>query len=341
MSHSMGTDIQKAAALLRAGELVAIPTETVYGLAGNGLSEEAVLKIYQVKNRPQFNPLILHVANYQQLQQLGLELPPAAQKLAARFCPGPLTFVIPASDQIPGIVTAGTPAVAIRFPNHPLTLQLLQELDFPLAAPSANPSGYVSPTTAQHVANQLGNRVAYILDGGDCQVGLESTILSFLEEQPRLLRYGGIPLEAIEAVIGPVALPPEGFVDNPVAPGMLARHYATRHPLHLGNIQSLLQEALTSYLPKQIATISFQQDLPGIPSTNQFILSPSGDLQEAARRLFGTLRLADSMDISIILAERFPDEGLGRAINDRLQRAATALPSTDSAAIKPGLETKV
>ncbi|MBL7769860.1 MAG: threonylcarbamoyl-AMP synthase [Flavipsychrobacter sp.] len=329
MSNSIGSDIQRAADCLRAGDLVAIPTETVYGLAGNGLSEEAVLKIYQVKNRPQFNPLILHFANYQQLKQLNLELPPKAQALAARFSPGPLTYVIPASSQIPAIVTAGTPAVAIRFPNHPLTLELLQQLEFPLAAPSANPSGYVSPTTAAHVANQLGDKVSYILDGGDCQVGLESTILSFLEEQPRLLRYGGISLEAIEAVIGPVALPPEGYIDNPVAPGMLARHYATRHPLKFGKIADLTVEALKNYAPHQIATISFQQEIPGIPDTNQFILSSNGELPEAARRLFSALRLADSMNIAVILAERFPDEGLGRAINDRLLRAATPLKTID------------
>lgn len=322
MNSSIGTDIGRAANLLREGELVAIPTETVYGLAGNALNEAAVAKIYKVKNRPVFNPLILHFANELQLNRLGLELPPLAKQLAARFCPGPLSFVIPTSDAIPGIVTAGTPAVAVRFPNHPLTLKLLQELEFPLAAPSANPSGYVSPTRADHVASQLGGQVAYILDGGDCSVGLESTIISFLDEQPRLLRYGGIPLEQIEARIGKVALPPDGFVDNPVAPGMLARHYATRHPLKLGSFNKTVPEALKEYARTELALIAFREGHADIPSTHQFILSGDGSLEEAAARLFTALRQADAMNIRMILAEPFPEEGLGRAINDRLKRAA-------------------
>ncbi len=322
----MGTDIQKAADILRKGGLVAIPTETVYGLAANGLNPAAVVKIYEVKQRPQFNPLILHFASAAQLPALGLHLPPAAQALAAQFSPGPISFVIPASDQIPGIVTAGTPAVAVRFPDHPLTRALLRELDFPLAAPSANPSGRVSPTTAGHVAEQLGDQVDYILDGGPCSVGLESTILSFLEEKPRLLRYGGISLEAIEACIGKVELPVAGYVDNPVSPGQLARHYATRHPLLLGNAQELLQTALDKTPPNRIATISLQDEFPQIPTTHQFQLSAGGHLNEAASRLFAAMRLADEMNIDLIIAQRFPDEGLGRAINDRLQRAAEPLP---------------
>lgn len=322
MSSSIGIDIEKAANLLKAGELVAIPTETVYGLAGNALNEKAVTKIFEAKNRPAFNPLILHFANVEQLKQLGLALPPLAEKLAARFSPGPLTFVIPTSEAIPGIVTAGTAAVAVRFPNHPVTIQLLQALAFPLAAPSANPSGYVSPTSASHVANQLGRQVAYILDGGDCTVGLESTIISFLEPEPRLLRHGGVPLEAIEAVIGPLKLPPSGFVDNPIAPGMLARHYATRHPLKLGSLRELVPAALEKLPSNQLIIIGFKEGSGVVPSTHQFILSPEGSLAEAASKLFTALRLADSMDIKLILAEEFPEEGLGRAINDRLRRAA-------------------
>lgn len=325
MNSSIGADLEKAANLLRAGELVAIPTETVYGLAANALLDEAVIKIYQVKNRPQFNPLILHFANFQQLKACGLDLPPTALKLAARFSPGPLTYVIPASSSIPGIVTAGTPAVAVRFPNHALTLELLQKLEFPLAAPSANPSGFVSPTRASHVAAQLGESIPYILDGGECSVGVESTIISFLEEQPRLLRFGGIPLEAIEAVIGPVSLPETGYVDNPIAPGMLARHYATRHPLQIGRLPDLLPAALEQYPPNEIVSISFTELLSDIPTTNQFILSPNGHLPEAARRLFAALRLADEMNISLILAAEFPEEGLGRAINDRLRRASSSV----------------
>ncbi|WP_205410066.1 L-threonylcarbamoyladenylate synthase [Flavihumibacter solisilvae] len=323
MMTTIGTDIRMAAELLNAGNLVAIPTETVYGLAANALDESAVVRIYSVKNRPQFNPLILHVANIGQLEKLQLRLPAAAQQLAERFSPGPLTYVIPTSPLIPGIVTAGTPAVAIRIPQHPLTLELLRQLDFPLAAPSANPSGYVSPTTAQHVAEQLAGKVSYILDGGTCEVGLESTIISFLEEKPRLLRFGGMPVEAIEAVIGKVDLPESGFVDNPVAPGMLARHYATRHPLLLGDAADLVSRARSQNPGTRIATISLSRTFNAIPATHQFILAEDGNLEEAARKLFHAMRLADTMDIDLIIADKFPDSGLGKAINDRLRRAST------------------
>ncbi|ULQ53583.1 L-threonylcarbamoyladenylate synthase [Flavihumibacter fluvii] len=323
MNEKVGTDIKRAASHLKAGELVAIPTETVYGLAANALDEVAVTRIFEVKNRPQFNPLILHIANLAQLEKLDLRFPAKALALAEKFSPGPLTYLIPTSSKVPGIVTAGTPAVAIRIPNHPMTLQLLNLLDFPLAAPSANPSGLVSPTKASHVSEQLGDQVNYILDGGECQIGLESTIISFLEPIPRILRYGGITTEAIEAVIGPVNLPEGGFVDNPVAPGMLARHYATNHPLLLGNADSLIAQAHQTDPIPRIVTISLNQTYKEIPTAYQFQLSPSADLSEAARRLFATMRLADEMDIDLIIAQEFPDRGLGRAINDRLKRAST------------------
>jgi L-threonylcarbamoyladenylate synthase len=318
-SH-IGTDIHRAAAALRAGELVAIPTETVYGLAAHALQEDAVLKIYEAKNRPQFNPLIIHVANLSTLTDLGLQIPELALRLMRDFSPGPLTYVIPASPQIPDIVTAGTGAVAVRIPQHPLTLELLSILGFPLAAPSANPSGYVSATDAAHVAAQLGDKVSYILDGGPSMVGIESTIISFLTETPTLLRYGGTPLEAIESLIGPVALPATGFQDNPVAPGMLARHYATRHPLILGDIEQLRQQ----YPNAKVATIQFQQLFDNIPEDHQFRLSIAGSLNEAAKNLFRMMREADALDIDLILTEPFPIEGLGAAINDRLKRASTA-----------------
>jgi L-threonylcarbamoyladenylate synthase len=323
MIENIGKDIAFAADCLRRGDLVAIPTETVYGLAANGLNEKAVVKIYAVKNRPQFNPLILHFPDFSRLEALDLHLPDKAKELAARFCPGPLSFVIPASRKIPGIVTAGTPAVAVRVPAHPMTLELLKQLDFPLAAPSANPSGMVSPTTALHVAAQLGDKVSYILDGGACQVGVESTIISFLEENPRLLRYGGVSLENIEAVIGKIALPEAGFVDNPVAPGMLARHYATQHPLVLGDADQLIRKAHQSDPIPRIASISLNREFSELPPVYQFQLSPTGNLEEAASRLFSAMRQADEMDIDLIVADRFPEKGLGLAINDRLKRAAS------------------
>jgi len=188
MKGNVGTDVNRAANHLKAGDLVAIPTETVYGLAANALDEMAVARIFEVKNRPQFNPLILHIANLGRLEAIGLDFPLKALELAEKFSPGPLTYVIPTSARIPGIVTSGTPAVAVRIPNHPLTLQLLNLLPFPLAAPSANPSGFVSPTKAAHVADQLGDKVSYILDDGECAVGLESNITSLLQPRPRIPR---------------------------------------------------------------------------------------------------------------------------------------------------------
>ncbi len=313
-----GTDIQAAITCLIQGQLVAIPTETVYGLAANAFDADAVARIYKAKNRPQFNPLIIHTNSLQRLEQWGLVLPEAMLKLALSFSPGPLTYVIPKSDQIPDLVTAGTSAVAVRIPNHPLTLELLSKLDFPIAAPSANPSGYVSPTSATHVSNQLGEQVCYILDGGDCTVGVESTIISFLKETPEILRFGGLSIESIESVIGKVTLPTKGFVDNPVAPGQLARHYATKHKLVIGNPSEYIEQ----YNPKRTGVISFHTLYPNIPTAQQFVLSPEGNLDKAAQQLFAAMRQMDALDLDLIVAELFPNEGLGRAINDRLKRAS-------------------
>lgn len=316
----IGTDIHQAAALLQAGKLVAIPTETVYGLAANAFDTEGVAKIYEAKNRPQFNPLIIHTDSVEKLNLWGLSLPLKAELLAQTFAPGPITFLIPKSDQIPDIITAGTDAVAVRIPDHPLTLKLLAMLDFPLAAPSANPSGFVSPTKAQHVENQLGEKVAYILDGGNCKVGVESTIISFIDEnKSKLLRYGGLALEDIEGIIGKVELPLQGFSDNPIAPGMLARHYATRHPIVLGAPET----SFTNFDLEKVAIISFYKKYVQVSDNQQFILSEKRSLTEAATHLFSAMRQANDLDVEVILAEIFPDEGLGRAINDRLRRAAT------------------
>jgi L-threonylcarbamoyladenylate synthase len=314
----LGQDIEQAAAFLKAGELVAIPTETVYGLAANAFDPMAVAKIYEVKKRPQFNPLIIHTDSLEKLQSFGIQLPTSALRLAAHFSPGPLTYVVPTSSRIPDIVTAGTNAVAVRIPNHALTLSLLAQLDFPLAAPSANPSGFVSPTTAQHVAAQLGHELAYILDGGAASVGVESTIISFLEPQAEILRFGGLALEDIEGLVGKVKIPSKGFSDNPVAPGMLARHYATRYPILLGNVA----EHLEQYAATDVAVISFYQKYNQVADNQSFILSPKANLAEAASQLFAAMRQADALNIKVILAEIFPNEGLGRAINDRLKRAA-------------------
>lgn len=316
MQTQIGSDISLAIDFLKQGDVVAIPTETVYGLAGNALDEEAVLKIYEAKQRPRFNPLILHVSSFEQFSLYASDIPEICRILAAKFSPGPLTFLLPKKDTVPDLVTAGSEKVAIRIPAHPVTLKLLQQLDFPLAAPSANPFGYVSPVTAQHVFDGLQGRIPYILDGGPCTVGLESTIIGFENDEIILYRHGAIPQESIEAVTGM----PVRQISHAVqidTPGQLKSHYAPRIPLWVGDVDSLMQV----HHGKKMAVISFAKRYVYPEPAYQFILSPSADFHEAARNLFKILRQIDTLDADIILAERFPEAGLGRAINDRLQRA--------------------
>jgi L-threonylcarbamoyladenylate synthase len=310
----IGVNIEKASQLLMQNELVAIPTETVYGLAGNALNKTAVTKIFTVKDRPEFDPLIVHVADLMQAKDFVTELPEQAQLLADEFWPGPLTLVLKKKKIIPDLVTAGLDTVGIRCPNHSLTQQLLRKLSFPLAAPSANPFGYVSPTRPEHVEEQLGNKIQYILNGGPCSVGIESTIVGFEEGTPVVYRLGGLSLEKIENVIGKVKSMTHS-TSNPKAPGQLKSHYAPRKKVFLGAIEELLQ----SYPAHESGILTFQKDFN---SPFQFILSPSGNLEEAAQNIFEALRSFDKMPVDVILAERVPNTGLGRAINDRLQRAA-------------------
>jgi len=310
----IGTDIEKAARLLEQDELVAIPTETVYGLAGNALSRTAVTKIFTVKNRPQFDPLIVHVPDFSKAEDYITEIPEAAEKLAKEFWPGPLTLLLKKKLIIPDLVTAGLDTVGIRCPDHSLTRKLLQQLPFPLAAPSANPFGYVSPTKPEHVDAQLGHKIHYILDGGTCPVGIESTIIGFEEDEPIVYRLGGLNLEEIQRVIGKVQVQPYS-TSNPKSPGQLINHYAPGKKVIIGKIEDLLQQ----YPAHCSGILTFQQDFN---SPYQFILSPSGKLEEAAHHLFEALRSFDRMPIEVILVELVPDTGIGRAINDRLRRAA-------------------
>lgn len=314
----IGTDIQLAIELLNNDRLVAIPTETVYGLAANAFNKNAVLNIYKTKNRPQFNPLIIHSNAIERFEEWGLIIPFDVKVLAQKFWPGPITFIIPANNNIPEIVTAGTGAVAIRVPNHPLTLKLLAQLKFPLAAPSANPSGFISPTTALHVEQQLGSKIDYILDGGKCKVGVESTIISYLEEQPKILRFGGLAVEDIEEALNK-KIATGISTDKIVAPGMLTKHYAPNHPLTLVNDMNF---ALQNVNKNRVGIISFFQSYSEVPTKHQFVLSPHKNLNEAASNLFAAMRNVDELDIDIILAEKFPNTGLGFAINDRLKRAS-------------------
>lgn len=313
----IGKEVEQAIECLKQGKLVAIPTETVYGLAGNALEERVVSDIFEIKNRPSFDPLIVHTHSLAEMERYVLEIPETARQLAAHFMPGPLTLLLKKHPRIPDLVTAGSPWVALRIPAHPMALQVLQALPFPLAAPSANPFGYISPTSAQHVAAQLGEKIPYILDGGTCGVGLESTIISFAEATAKVLRKGGISVEAIEAIIGNVEVQAQSS-SNPQAPGMLKSHYAPKIPFYLGNLEALYQQ----YKGKKVGVLAFQHLLAAAPEAEQLVLSPAGDLAEAARGLFAAMRQLDGLPLDIIIAEPVPEYGLGRAINDRLRRAA-------------------
>ena len=312
---TIGTDLHEAACLLQGGSLGAIPTETVYGLAANAFDEAAVLRIFAAKDRPSFDPLIVHIGRPEDIHRVARELPLHAEALMAAFWPGPLTLLLPKRAEVPDLVTSGLDTVGVRMPAHPMTLELLRTLPFPLAAPSANPFGYVSPTTAQHVADQLGARVPYILDGGPCAVGVESTIIGWVDGRWLLYRPGGIATEAIEHITGPLTL--AARKDLPAAPGMLDSHYAPRKPLYRGDVEALIKR----FAGRSVGVISFQREYLAHRCE---VLSEQGDLAEAARHLFAVLREMDNSECSVIVAEEFPEEGLGRAINDRLRRASAA-----------------
>ena len=312
----IGKDIQKAIELLSSSELVGIPTETVYGLAANAYDAKAVAKIYSVKDRPSFDPLIVHASDIDQVAKFTLRMPEKAYRLGQHLWPGPMTIVLKKKDIIPDLVTSGLDTVAVRVPKHKLTSQLLNLLDFPLAAPSANPFGYVSPTKAEHVDEQLGEKIKYILDGGNCKVGIESTIITFEDENAKVLRLGGCSIEEIEDLIGKVEIATNNN-SNPAAPGMLDSHYAPLTPLEVGDIDQLIAK----HKDKKVGILAFFRKHKDVHVRRQLVLSRSADVEEAAARLFSGLRQLDAMKLDIILCEYVPDEGVGRAINDRLTRA--------------------
>lgn len=312
----IGQDLTEAALFLNKGETVGIPTETVYGLAANALNTDAVLKIFTVKNRPHFDPLIVHVHSTAEIEKYTTEIPDKAAILIGRFMPGPLTLLLKKKSIIPDLVTSGLDTVAIRVPQHPLTIKLLQQLDFPLAAPSANPFGYISPTSAHHVYDQLHGRIPYILDGGTTDVGVESTIVGFEGDEVIVYRLGGLAVEEIEKVVGKVKIAVNESSD-PKSPGMLKSHYAPRKKLRL--LESENQEISTA---ENAAVIAFNKPVDGVKPENQILLSVKGDLKEAAKNLFAAMRQLDAGNCDVIYAVKFPEQGLGKAINDRLKRAA-------------------
>ncbi len=313
----IGTDISFAASLLLQGKLVSIPTETVYGLAANALNEKAVLSVFEAKERPFFDPLIIHTYSIEAAKKFVYFTDERLLQLAKTFWPGPITLLLPKKEIIPNIVTSGLELVALRVPNHSLTLQLLEKINIPLAAPSANPFGYVSPTEPEHVKKQLGNKLDYILDGGKCTVGLESTIVGIEGGKVCVFRLGGLAIEDIENSVGTVDLRINNS-SNPKVPGQLKSHYAPKKPLYVGDLKELIK--INS--KKKIALICFGEKIYTINNGITYSLSETKNLNEAALNLFRLLRLADESDADVVLCEVLPEIGLGLAINDRLRRAS-------------------
>ena len=311
-------DINLAVQYLNQNGIIGFPTETVYGLAGNAYETEAIHKIFNVKKRPTFNPLIVHIKGIEDLEYVGQDIPPMAYELANSFWPGPLTLILKKQPQIPDLVTANQDTVAVRVPNHPVALKLLKHLDFPLVAPSANPFTSISPTSAQHVENYFGNQINMVLDGGECEAGIESTIIGFDNNKVIVYRLGALALEEIEKVSGSVVLLNKKE-KQPMAPGMLLKHYAPKTDFIL---TQNLHEELVRYSNKKIGLILFDSYLPHFDSKYQIVLSEESDLKVAASNLYNTMHQLDNLNLDIIIAERLPEYGLGVSINDRLERAS-------------------
>ncbi|MBX3442895.1 MAG: threonylcarbamoyl-AMP synthase [Planctomyces sp.] len=310
-------DLDLAAATLRRGGLVAFPTETVYGLGADALNAQAVARIFEAKGRPHFDPLIVHIADEQGLARIAADCPDVARRLIGRFWPGPLTLVLRKRPEVPDLVTAGLDTVGVRLPDHPLARELIARCGRPLAAPSANRFGCISPTRAEHVAEQLEDRIDLILDGGPCRVGVESTVLDVTGSRARLLRPGGVPQEDLEAEIGPLEVETRIAAGTGApAPGMLERHYAPT--------TRIVRWTPSLRIPagQRAGVLAFREPPAGIDFQARAILSPRGDLAEAAAGLFAAMRALDAAGLDVIVGCDFPDEGLGRAINDRLRRAS-------------------
>jgi L-threonylcarbamoyladenylate synthase len=313
------TNIEEAIVALESNNIIALPTETVYGLAGNAYSVSAIEKIFAFKNRPHYNPLIVHIKSAGYLQQVAKNIPAVALQLADTFWPGPLTLVLEKQDHIPDIVTGGKNTVGIRVPNHPVALELLEQLEFPLAAPSANPFGSISPTTAGHVYNYFCDTLNVILDGGPCIKGIESTIIGFENGQAILYRQGSTKVEDIEKITGPLQIRVHANNESVVAPGMLSKHYAPKTTTILtDNITSEIEKNLG----KRIGILQFKPTtLPSFVIAIE-TLSQTGDIEEAAKNLYAAMHRLDYQNLDLIIAQKMPAYGMGLAINDKLERAA-------------------
>jgi L-threonylcarbamoyladenylate synthase len=310
------TSVSEAARLLKEGEVVAIPTETVYGLAGNAFEPKALAKIFAAKERPTFDPLIVHIADIAQLSDIAKDIPDSAYKLAEAYWPGPMTIILPKKDCIPDLCTSALPSVAVRFPSHPIAQSIIKESGLPLAAPSANLFKHVSPTTAEHVAAQLADRIAGIVDGGPCSVGVESSIISLTGEKPTVLRPGAITPEMFAKVLGDVAI--KESTSKPgqpmLAPGQCDTHYRPQVPLYYGEIPAGYT------LPEHTVRIAFGTQAGPIPATVN--LSATGDMVEATSKLYAFMHDLDKTEYDLILVDPIPNKGVGMALNDRLKRAS-------------------
>jgi len=319
LSASDPAAIAEAAAVLRRGGLVAFPTETVYGLGADAFDPRAVARVFEVKARPSFDPLIVHLADAGELARVSPTDDPRVGDLAARFWPGPLTLVLPRRPEVPDLVTSGLDTVGVRVPAHPAAHALIAAAGTPVAAPSANPFGYVSPTTAAHVAELLGDSVGLVLDGGPCRVGVESTILSLAAQPPLILRPGGVPREDLEDALG-LSLEVAGPAERPLAPGQLLRHYATRTPLRILRRPG----GHPARPPGRIGLLSFGPTTASAGYSVVEVLAPDASPATAAANLFAALRRLDASGLDLILAEPCDEAGLGHAIMDRLRRASAA-----------------
>ena len=309
------TSVSEAAQLLKDGEVVAIPTETVYGLAGNAFEPKALAKIFAAKERPTFDPLIVHIADIAQLTDIAKDIPDSAYRLAEAYWPGPMTIILPKKDCIPDLCTSALPSVAVRFPSHPIAQQIIKESGLPLAAPSANLFKHVSPTTAEHVAAQLADRIAGIVDGGPCSVGVESSIISLVGE-PTVMRPGAITPEMFKAILGEVKI--KESTSKPgqpmLAPGQCDTHYRPQVPLYYGEIPA------DYTLPEHTVRIAFGTQQGPIPA--KVNLSATGDMVEATSKLYAFMHDLDDPKYDLILVDPIPNTGVGMALNDRLKRAS-------------------
>ena len=313
----VGKSIYESVKNLIKGEIVCIPTETVYGLGVNALDQKAVDKVFKLKKRPYFDPLICHTNSIEKVKMFVKNFPRKAEILAKKFWPGPLTILLEKKKIVPDITTSKLKKVGFRIPDNKLTLSILEKIDFPIAAPSANPFGYISPTLPKHILDMFKNDISYVLDDGGCNIGIESTIVGFEDKKTLVYRVGGITIEKLENVIGEVEI----FKKNiklPISSGMLKNHYSPKKDLIVGEIESLIKK----YINKKIGILSFNKYYKGIDLKNQIILSKNLNLEQASRNLYKSLHLLDNMNIDIILTSLLPNHGIGKSINDRIIKAS-------------------